>query len=272
MNSIKKIFSRLLPTPSRTFHAKINQLQAELEEMKATLEKVADIHVNQWGDAWSKDESYLLPEAPLSENTGHLQWVAYLSERYNKSGMRVLEIGSRVVTGANRRAFFSAAEYIGFDYHPGENVDVVGDAHKLSQYFDGKFDLIFTSAVFEHFAMPWMVSVEMAKLLKIGGMVYVESVFSFTLHELPWDFFRFSHMGYQSLSPPALGFECIESGYSNPIVGRFSGLADSYLKNLPIRGLYCHSAYLGKKIKDVQNFQWNDVQLQDVVGDTKYPC
>jgi len=32
-------------------------------------------------------------------NVPHSKWVDYLSEHYNKSGMRVLEIGSRVVNG-----------------------------------------------------------------------------------------------------------------------------------------------------------------------------
>ena len=30
---------------------------------------------------------------------------------------------------------FNKSEYIGFDYYAGDNVDVVGDAHKLSSYF-----------------------------------------------------------------------------------------------------------------------------------------
>ena len=58
-----------------------------------------------------------------------------------------------------------AASYVGFDFYPGENVDVVGDAHKLSSYFghDEKFDLIFSSAVFEHLHMPWIVAQEIQK-------------------------------------------------------------------------------------------------------------
>jgi hypothetical protein len=58
---------------------------------------------------------------------------------------------------------------------------------------------------------------------------------------------------------------------SNPIVGRFSIKADSYLQNRPIRGLYCHSEFLGRKIKEVENFDWKNLILKDVVGDTEYP-
>ena len=185
-----------------------------------------------------------------------------------------MEIGSREVTSlSTARKEFSNAEYIGFDFYSGENVDVVGDAHALSSYFLGeeKFDIIYSSACFEHFAMPWIVTTEIAKLLKIGGIVFIETHFSYSSHERPWHFFQFSDMALRTLFSPALGFECIEAGMSNPIVGRFSSLADEYLKNKPVGGLYCHCEYLGKKIKEVNDFDWGKVNLSDVVGETKYP-
>src|SRR5271168_1555390 len=65
----------------------------------------------------------------------HTKWLLYLAQEYNKEGMRVLELGSRVVTGSNLRPYFSRAEYVGFDFYEDANVDVVGDAHRLSSYF-----------------------------------------------------------------------------------------------------------------------------------------
>jgi SAM-dependent methyltransferase len=186
----------------------------------------------------------------------------------------VLEIGSREVTGAsNARKEFAKAKYVGFDYYPGDNVDIVGDAHRLSSYFkDGElFDVIYSSACFEHFAMPWIVAVEIAKLLKVGGLVFVETHFSFSSHERPWHFFQFSDMALKVLFPEALGFECVEAGMSNPIVGRFSSLADDYLKNKRVGGLYCHSEYLGRKTRDVNSFDWAQIDLASVIRETKYP-
>jgi len=188
--------------------------------------------------------------------------------------MRVLEVGSREVTGkSNARQNFSQATYIGFDYYPGPNVDVVGDAHKLSAYFSPgeKFDIIYTSACFEHFAMPWRVAAEISKLLKLGGLVFVETHFSYASHERPWHFFQFSDMALRVLFPRAMGIECIEAGMSNPIVGRFSALADDYLKNKAIPGLYCHSEFLGRKVEEVVGFDWTQVTPDDVIGSTSYP-
>ena len=119
-----------------------------------------------------------------------------MSQNFNKPGLNILEVGSWNVTGSNRRQFFSHANYVGFDYYDGENVDVVGDAHKLSYYFEDeeKFDLIFSSAVFEHLHMPWVAAEQISKLLKPGGHVFIETHFSFSSHERPWHFFQFSDM------------------------------------------------------------------------------
>ena len=120
------------------------------------------------------DKEFLAPDVPMSRIVSHQKWQEHLYEIGNKPGLRVLEIGSREVTGAsNARNEFAKAEYVGFDYYPGDNVDVVGDAHKLSSYFEqgGKFDIVYSSACFEHFAMPWLVAVEISKVLKVGGFV-----------------------------------------------------------------------------------------------------
>ena len=220
------------------------------------------------------DKEFLAPDVPMSRIVSHQKWQKHLYEIGNRPGMKVLEIGSREVTGAsNARNEFAKAQYVGFDYYSGDNVDVVGDAHKLSSYFGQgeKFDIVYSSACFEHFAMPWLVAVEISKLLKVGGFVFVETHFSYSSHERPWHFFQFSDMALKVLFSEALGFECLEAGMSNPIVGRFSSLADSSLKNKPVGGLYCHSEYFAKKIRDVKNFDWDQTDLTNVVGETKYP-
>ena len=220
------------------------------------------------------DQDFLATDVPLSTTISHQKWQQRLCEIGNRPGMRILEIGSREVTGTSRaRQHFDQAEYVGFDYYSGNNVDVVGDAHKLSAYFkDGeRFDLIYSSACFEHFAMPWLVAIEISTLLNVGGVVFVETHFSFSSHERPWHFFQFSDMALRVLFSEALGFECLEAGVSNPIVGRFSSMADDYLKNQPVPGLFCHAEYLGRKVREVTNFDWSKLNLSDVVAGTSYP-
>lgn len=208
------------------------------------------------------------------ENLKHSEWVDYLSDNFNKEGMRVLEIGSRNVTGANLRSKFSKAKYVGFDFYEGENVDIAGDVHRLTNYFFGeeKFDLIFSSAVFEHLHMPWVAAIEIQKMLKVGGYVFIETHFSFSSHERPWHFFQFSDMGLRALFNDALGFDLVGSGMSNPISGFFNHDADIYLRYLPLNELYCHSEILCIKRCEVENFEWGRVDIDSIVEGTRYPA
>lgn len=224
-------------------------------------------------DLFRNDEIHLDPSVLTPTQATHLNNLDVLAAFANHAGKSVLEIGSREVTGrSDARARFAAADYTGFDYYPGNNVDVIGDVHHLEACLgDRRFDLIYTKACFEHFAMPWIVTPQIARLLKVGGRVYVETHFSFSSHERPWNFFQFSDMGLRVLFPPALGIECIEAGMSNPMVGRFSRLADPYLRYGAISGLYCHSSFLGRKVREVEKFSWQDLVLDDVVAHTRYP-
>ena len=203
----------------------------------------------------------------------HSNWVNFLSEKFNKPETRILEIGSRVVTGANFKEKFGKSKYIGFDIHEGDNVNIVGDVHKLSSYFEEekKFDLIFSSAVFEHLHMPWIAAEEINKLLNVNGYIFIETHFSFSAHERPWNFFQFSEIGLRSLFSEEMGYELIDSGLSNPIFGYFSHKSDSYLRYRPVKELYTHSSLLVKKVKDLKNFNWRDIDIYKIVDQTPYP-
>ena len=217
---------------------------------------------------WFQNNKILSPK-----NVSHSRWIEYLSREFDREGTRVLEIGSRNVTGANLRSRFSRATYVGFDFYAGENVDIVGDAHKLTTYFEEheRFDLIFSSAVFEHLYMPWVAAMEIQKMLKVGGFVLIETHFSFSSHERPWNFFQFSDMGLRSLFNDSLGFDLIESGMSNPMYGIFSRRADKYLRYTYVPELYCHSEILCRKREEADNFSWNNVNVDGIVEGSRYP-
>ena len=120
--------------------------------------------------------------------------------------------------------------------------------------------------------MPWVVAAEMAKVMNVGGTVLVVTHFSFSSHERPWHFFHFTDMALRTLFSEALGFECSDAGLANPIVGRFSSYADEALRYRQVRGMYCHSYFFGKKVRDVPDFSWDKLNMEDVVGDTHYPA
>jgi SAM-dependent methyltransferase len=138
---------------------------------------------------------------------------------------QILEIGSRARSGTLYREFIPAGmSYVGLDILDGPNVDVVGDAHELSRHFAPEtFDAAYSIAVFEHLLMPWKAAIELNKVLKPGGVAFIASHQTFNLHEVPWDFWRFSDKAWHALFNKFTGFEILEAqmGERAYIVGGF---------------------------------------------------
>lgn len=257
------------------------------EDMKSLRERVQAIVEKRWQKSALPEKPAVADDvlaecihqfsAPLlhhdvayADKIAHPRWQQTLSELCNKPGCEILEIGARDVINGSQQALFPLADYTGFDIYPGEGVDVVGDAHRLSSYFTKKFDLILSSAVFEHLAMPWIVAQEISKLLKVGGYVFIETHYSYSSHERPWHFFQFSEEALKILFSEKMGFKCIEAGVSNHLVGFFSEYACEHLRYRPVSGLYCHSGYLGQKVADVP-FSWEDIRDVGELLSTSYP-
>jgi len=189
-----------------------------------------------------------------------------------------LEVGSReVVNKSPCRIHLPLSRYTGFDFHAGANVDVVGDAHRLTDYFEpNSFDVVVSFAVFEHLAMPWVVAEEIAKILRVGGVACIYTHFSFSEHETPWHFFQFNSSGLEALFNEPLGFKTIEAGKGMPMVGRFAYDCDAAHAGKLIAHLYCSSYIVTRKVADAfredtrSPFQWRNA-LTDIYGTSQYP-
>jgi SAM-dependent methyltransferase len=121
---------------------------------------------------------------------------------------RVLEIGSRARSGIVRRGRFEGKQYTGIDILAGENVDVIGDAHSLSAHFEPEsFDAVYSVSTFEHLAMPWKVALELNHVLRTGGIAYFVTHQALGMHDMPWDFWRFSDTAWDSLFNASTGFQ-----------------------------------------------------------------
>ncbi len=128
------------------------------------------------------------------------------------AGQQLLDIGGRDRSSIDRRTLFPDAKVTVLDILPGENVDVVGDAHRLSEYLPASsFDFVLSVSVFEHLLMPWKAAIEIAKILKLGGIGYIHTHQTIGLHDAPWDFYRFSKYCWPALFNVHTGFEIIRS-------------------------------------------------------------
>ncbi len=186
-----------------------------------------------------------------------------------KPDCTVLEIGSRARSGVTRKDQIPKhLNYVGFDILKGKNVDILGDAHELSQYFEPEScSAIFSLSVFEHLIMPWKVVLEVNKVLKLGGTIMVATHHTWPLHETPWDFWRFSDQGWHALFNRYTGFEILETALGEPasIVPHYSHDVVFGLENQPA---YLVSVIVAKKIDNTE-LKW-DVDAREITQDM-YP-
>ena len=81
----------------------------------------------------------------------------------------VLTLGWRVAVGTDLgelKARFGSRPVFNVDIHPGLNVDVVGDVHRLSHFFRPQvFSAAFSASLLEHVVAPWLVAAELNRVL-----------------------------------------------------------------------------------------------------------
>jgi SAM-dependent methyltransferase len=180
-------------------------------------------------------------------------WYDFLNRLHGLANGDVLEIGSRARSGVTRRALVAKQlKYVGLDIRAGENVDVVGDAHALSELFArDRFAAIFAVAVFEHLAMPWKVVVEMNRVLAVGGLVFIQTPQSWPLHDQPCDFWRFSTDTWRTSFNEHTGFEILETAQGEParVVPRWDA---PVLHGIPLQPSYLNSTVLARKVGDAK--------------------
>jgi hypothetical protein len=129
----------------------------------------------------------------------------------NSSGAKLLDIGGRDRSRQSISGIFSPVEVTVLDIVSGPDVDVVGDAHKLSKLFEpAQFDFVHSASVFEHLIMPWLVVLEMNSVMKMGATAFISTHQTLGIHDAPWDFYRFSDTAWDGLFNSETGFEILE--------------------------------------------------------------
>lgn len=93
-------------------------------------------------------------------------------------------------------------KYIVFlDLSPYPGVSLLGDAHSLP-FQSASFHVIISQALLEHTQDPFLVAREMARVLKKGGYIYVETPFLQGYHGDPDDYYRFTISGLKEVLSP----------------------------------------------------------------------
>jgi SAM-dependent methyltransferase len=180
----------------------------------------------------------------------------------------MLDIGGRARSGNQLSERFPECDVTTFDIVPDPGVHVVGDAHELSRHFPpASFDFAHSASVFEHLVMPWKVAIEMNRVLKPGGVAFIFTHQTIGMHDMPWDFFRFSDASFTGLFNRYTGFEIVQSDMSSymHIVPR--AWSEHYRHNEGAGGFDSISVIV-RKIGDA-TVSW-DVPVADILR-TAYP-
>jgi SAM-dependent methyltransferase len=103
---------------------------------------------------------------------------------------KILEIGSR---GGDllRKCKPDNAEYIGLDLQEDANVDVVSNDPEKMPFENDTFDYVVSSSCFEHDEFFWITYLEIMRVLKPGGMFYLNAPSNGPYHDNPVDCWRF---------------------------------------------------------------------------------
>jgi SAM-dependent methyltransferase len=129
----------------------------------------------------------------------------YLVSRLSSSvasGMLLLNVGSggEIASRINRTLVAESVDVqlFSIDIAPIRGPDVIGDVCR-TPFPDECFDIVCLMEVLEHVYDPPQALVEIYRVLKPGGVLIFSVPFVFPLHDLPFDYFRFTKHGIELL-------------------------------------------------------------------------
>jgi SAM-dependent methyltransferase len=137
-----------------------------------------------------------------------LSHVQDLLSRYAIHAGTVVDIGSMDVNGTYRD-LFPAYRYIGIDMEPGPGVDIVARKPYRYPLSSGSVDLVISGQAFEHMEFFWSGWLDMCRIVKPGGLIFLLAPSRGPEHRYPVDCWRFYPDGFRALAKWA-GVELLE--------------------------------------------------------------
>ena len=154
--------------------------------------------------------------------------------RFVENVARSLPTGSSILdAGAGEsiyKRFFSHCNYKAIDLAVGEsrwnyaNLDYVGFLHEMP-IENEMFDAVLCTQVLEHLEWPRESVKEMHRVIKPGGKLYMTVPMAQNEHQVPYDFFRYTSYGLESI--------CKHAGFNNIKITPFGGLWVRWAFELP---------------------------------------
>jgi len=125
----------------------------------------------------------------------------YLNDRKNET-MLILDLGSLDVNGSYREYFdIPPWTYRGMDMTRGRNVDIVlQNPYRWKEIKSDSADVLISGQAFEHIEYFWITMLEIARVLKPGGLCCIIAPSGGFEHRYPVDCWRFYPDGFTALA------------------------------------------------------------------------
>lgn len=102
----------------------------------------------------------------------------------------IVDVGAANFNGSLRDCKPEGWVYVGVDIEPGKDVDLVGNPWALPLTSESA-DLIVSTSCLEHDGLFWVTFLEMARVLRPGGALYINAPSNGKYHPMPDDCWRF---------------------------------------------------------------------------------
>lgn len=129
----------------------------------------------------------------------------YFIGKYVQGNTAVLDVGSQEVTGqentSNKRLFPDGIRYTGCDMVCGNNVDIVlKSPYDWENIQPNQYEYVVSGQMLEHVEFPWLTFLEIARVLKRGGICCVIAPSGGPMHNFPLDCYRYYPDGLVALA------------------------------------------------------------------------
>jgi SAM-dependent methyltransferase len=176
---------------------------------------------------------------------------AFVRTYLSDAPQTIVDIGAQDFCGSLKGHVRPNDRYIAVDFAGSPNVDVVlTDPYKLP-FDDESVDAILCSSCFEHAEFFWESFLEMVRILKPAGLIYLNVPSNGAFHRYPVDCWRF----YPD-SGRALERWATRKGFNVAMLESFTGKQDGDLWN----------DFVAVFVKDEANASLYPKRMQDMIG------
>lgn len=119
--------------------------------------------------------------------------------------------------------------------HKNEYLDIECDLNQPLNIINDKFDTIILSDVLEHIREPELLLQELFRITRPNGILILGVPFYYWIHEVPFDYFRYTKYALKSLLEDA-GYTLIEINATGGVLDVWGDLTAKIFARIPVVG------------------------------------